>query len=96
MKLSVLLLEEDLASLCSLAEQAEGAAVDSVWTIEYYNRNSAFERLQWPPVPVVYGWGQRSPPPSPARRSCSRPRPPICPRLPRAGWCSVSAPVPRG
>jgi alkanesulfonate monooxygenase SsuD/methylene tetrahydromethanopterin reductase-like flavin-dependent oxidoreductase (luciferase family) len=40
MKLGVLLLEEDLASLCSLAEQAEAAAVDSVWTIEYYNRNS--------------------------------------------------------
>jgi alkanesulfonate monooxygenase SsuD/methylene tetrahydromethanopterin reductase-like flavin-dependent oxidoreductase (luciferase family) len=40
MKLGILLLEEDLASVCSLAEQAEAAAVDSIWTIEYYNRNS--------------------------------------------------------
>ena len=40
MKLGVLLLDEDVAQLCSLAEQAEQAGVDSVWTIEYYNRNS--------------------------------------------------------
>jgi alkanesulfonate monooxygenase SsuD/methylene tetrahydromethanopterin reductase-like flavin-dependent oxidoreductase (luciferase family) len=31
---------DDVSALCSLAEQAEDAGVASVWTIEYYNRNS--------------------------------------------------------
>jgi probable F420-dependent oxidoreductase len=39
-KFGVLLLEEDAGHFCELARRADRAGVTSIWTIEYYNRNS--------------------------------------------------------
>lgn len=40
MKVGVLVMDEDLAVGCEIARAADVAGVHSIWTIDYYNRNS--------------------------------------------------------
>jgi alkanesulfonate monooxygenase SsuD/methylene tetrahydromethanopterin reductase-like flavin-dependent oxidoreductase (luciferase family) len=40
MKVGVLVMDEDLTAGCQIARAADAAGVHSLWTIDYYNRNS--------------------------------------------------------